>query len=191
MDNEASFLWKLLIALCAGVFGVAVAISIQHIKIIGVPKWLVVFAIMVQLILSWGVFIFVMIFFKSGLLPEGVPNDEYSALSVAYFSASIPHIIITTAILIYNKEINKWLESRYGSGEVLPNMDSVAQNEVSLENEVSLRDEVSLEKDNHSDETTQECVSETSLENVESSLTPQEQSQTHNDELCQACGKAL
>lgn len=179
MDNEVSFLWKFLIALCAGVFGVAVAISIQHIKIIGVPKWLVVFAIVVQLLLSWGVFIFVIIFFKSGLLPEVVPNDEYSALSVAYFSASIPHIVITTAILIYNKEINKWLESRYGSGEVLPNMDSVAQNEVSLE------------KDNHSDETTQECVSETSLENVESSLTPQEQSQTHNDELCQACGKAL
>ncbi len=133
MDNEVSSLWKFLIALCAGVFGVAIAISIQHIKIIGVPKWLVVFAIVVQLLLSWGVFIFVMIFFKSGLLPEVVPNDEYSALSVAYFSASIPHIVITTAILIYNKEINKWLESRYGGGEVLPNMDSVAQNEVSLE----------------------------------------------------------
>lgn len=179
MDNEVSFLWKFLIALYAGVFGVAVAMSIQHIKIIGVPKWFVVFAIVVQLLLSWGVFIFVIIFFKSGLLPEVVPNDEYSALSVAYLSASIPHIVITTAIFIYNKEINKWLESRYGSGEVLPNMDSVAQNEVSLE------------KDNHSDETTQECVSETSLENAESSLTPQEQSQTHNDELCQACGKAL
>lgn len=183
--NEVSFFWKFLIALCAGVFGVVVAISIQHIKIIGVPKWLIVFAIVVQLLLSWGVFIFIIIFFKSGLLPEVVPNDDYSALSVAYFCASIPHIVITTAILIYNKEINKWLKSRYGSGEVLPNMDSVAQNAVSLENKVS------LEKDNHSDETTQECVSETSLENAESSLTPQEQSQTHNDELCQSCGKAL
>ncbi|WP_115722454.1 hypothetical protein [Helicobacter cinaedi] len=45
---------------------------------------------------------------------------------MAYFCASIPHIVITTAILIYNKEINKWLESRYGSGESLPNMDNVA-----------------------------------------------------------------
>ena len=179
MDNEVSFLWNFLIALCAGIFGVAVAISIQHIKIIGVPKWLIALAIVVQLLLSWGVFIFMMIFFKSGLLPEAVPNDEYSALSVAYFCASIPHIVITTAILIYNKEINKWLQSRYGSGEVLPNMDSVAQNEVSLE------------KDNHSDEITQECVSETSLENAESSLTPQEQTQTHNNELCQTCGKKL
>lgn len=124
--NEVSFFWKFLIALCAGVFGVAVAISIQHIKIICVPKWLIVFAIVVQLLLSWGVFIFVIIFFKSGLLPEVVPNDDYSALSVAYFCASIPHIVITTAILIYNKEINKWLESRYGSGESLPNMDNVA-----------------------------------------------------------------
>ena len=177
--NEVSFFWKFLIALCAGVFGVAVAISIQHIKIIGVPKWLIVLAIVVQLLLSWGVFIFIIVFFKSGLLPEVVPNDDYSALSVAYFCASIPHIVITTAILIYNKEINKWLESRYGSGEALPNMDNVAQNEVSLE------------KDNHSDETAQKCVSETSLENAESSPTPQEQSQTHNDGLCQACGKAL
>lgn len=172
--NEVSFFWKFLIALCAGVFGVAVAISIQHIKIIGVPKWLIAFAIVVQLLLSWGVFIFVIIFFKSGLLPEVVPNDDYSALSVAYFCASIPHIVITTAILIYNKEINKWLESRYGSGEALPNMDNVA---------TSKSDVDSIN--------TQESVSETSLENAESSLTPQEQSQTHNDELCQACGKAL
>ena len=123
--NEVGFLWKLLIALSAGVFGVAVAISIQHIKIVGVPRWLVGLAILVQLILSWGVFIFIIIFFKSGLLPDMVPNDDYSALTVAYFCSSIPHIVITTAIIIYNKEINKWLESRYGQEGRLPDMEQV------------------------------------------------------------------
>lgn len=124
MNEEVGFVWKVLIALCAGIFGVAVALAIQHIKIINMPKWLIALAVMVQLLLSWGLFLFICIFFKSGLLPESIPNDEYSALSVAYFCASIPHIIITTAIVIYNKEVNKWLESRYGIGEGLPSMRS-------------------------------------------------------------------
>lgn len=123
--QEVSFFWKVITALCAGIFGVAVAISIQHIKLSRVPKLLVFTAIIVQLLLSWGVFIFVMIFFQSGLLPQAIPNDDFSALSVAYFTASIPHIVITTAILIYNKEVNRWLESRYGQGEQLPSMDKM------------------------------------------------------------------
>ena len=125
--QEVSFFWKVITALCAGIFGVAVAISIQHIKLSRVPKLLVFTAIIVQLLLSWGVFIFVMIFFQSGLLPQAIPNDDFSALSVAYFTASIPHIVITTAILIYNKEVNRWLENRYGQGEQLPSMQTHSQ----------------------------------------------------------------
>lgn len=125
--QEVGFFWKVITALCAGIFGVAVAISIQHIKLSRVPKLLVFTAIIVQLLLSWGVFIFVMIFFQSGLLPQVIPNDDFSALSVAYFAASIPHIVITTAILIYNKEVNRWLESRYGQGEQLPSMQTHSQ----------------------------------------------------------------
>ncbi|STP14293.1 Uncharacterised protein [Helicobacter cinaedi] len=62
--NEVSFFWKFLIALCAGVFGVAVAISIQHIKIICVPKMAYSFCHSGATLLSWGVFIFVIIFLK-------------------------------------------------------------------------------------------------------------------------------
>ncbi len=178
--NEVSFFWKFLIALCAGVFGVAVAISIQHIKIIGVPKWLIVFAVVVQLLLSWGVFIFIIIFFKSGLLPEVVPNDDYSALSVAYFCASIPHIVITTAILIYNKEINKWLESRYGSGEALPNMDNVATSKSDVD---SINTQESTDS-NHSGENTQDSKTEdeVSLRDLET---------TQESKVCETCGKTL
>ncbi|TLD91200.1 hypothetical protein LS74_009755 [Helicobacter magdeburgensis] len=178
--NEVSFFWKFLIALCAGVFGVAVAISIQHIKIIGVPKWLIVFAIVVQLLLSWGVFIFIIIFFKSGLLPKVVPNDDYSALSVAYFCASIPHIVITTAILIYNKEINKWLESRYGSGETLPNMDNVATSKSDVD---SINTQESTDS-NHSGENTQDSKTEdeVSLRDLET---------TQESKVCETCGKTL
>lgn len=125
--QEVSFSWKVITALCAGIFGVAVAISIQHIKLLRVPKLLVFTAIIVQLLLSWGVFIFVMIFFQSGLLPQAIPNDDFSALSVSYFTASIPHIVITTAILIYNKEVNRWIEKRYGQGEQLPSMQTHSQ----------------------------------------------------------------
>lgn len=157
--NELSFFWKVLIALCAGIFGLALAFSIQHIRIIGIPKWVIGFAVLVQLFLSWGVFIFVMIFFKSGFLPEFIPNDEYSALSVAYFCATIPHIITTTAVLIYDKEVNRWLESRYGSS--LPSM--------------------SIDK--YSKGINQSDESNTSLENESSSP------HTHNEQVCPSCDK--
>lgn len=120
MQNEqVDFIYKILLAFAGGIFGIAIAVAVQHIKLIGVPRIIIFISIAVQLILSWGVFIFILILFKSAFLPEAVPNDDWSALTLAYFLSAIPHIVVATAILIYNKEINKWLESRYGSSEVL------------------------------------------------------------------------
>lgn len=132
MPEKVDFIWKLLIALCGGIFSVAIAISVQKIKLIGLPRMLVVLAIIVQLALSFGVFIFVMMFFKSGFLPESMPNDDWSALSAAYFLSAIPHIVVATAILIYNKEINKWLEQRYGK-ENVPSMENSQKEIESIE----------------------------------------------------------
>ena len=123
MNENVPLVWKFIIAIASGVFSLAVAISVQHIRIYKMPKWLIFFAMGVQLILSWGVFIFVMLFFKSGLLPESMPNDDWTALVCAYGASTIPHIVITTLIFIYNKEVNKWLESRYG--EKMHDMDSM------------------------------------------------------------------
>ncbi|TLD97676.1 hypothetical protein LS71_002745 [Helicobacter jaachi] len=118
MENSVSFFQKLLIALCAGIFGVAIAISVQHIKVVFVPKWLIVLSTAVQLILSWGIFLLIMLFFNSELLPEKVPNDDYSALSVAFLLSSVPQVVIMTLLIIYSKEVNKWLQERYGDKEV-------------------------------------------------------------------------
>ena len=123
MDDKVDLIYKVLIALCAGVFGIAIAITAQHIKLIGVPRALILLALVIQMILSLGVFLGVMIGFKSGFLPEVVPNDDWSALTAAYLLSSIPHIAVATLITIYNKEINKWLKQRYGDDAELPNME--------------------------------------------------------------------
>lgn len=126
MEDKVDLIYKVLIALCAGVFGVAIAITAQHIKLIGMPRALVIMAVCVQIVLSLGVFLGVMIAFRSGFLPEVVPNDDWSALTAAYLLSSIPHIAVATLITIYNKEINKWLKDRYGDDTQLPSMDKMA-----------------------------------------------------------------
>lgn len=123
MDDKVEIFYKILIALSAGVFGIAIAITAQHIKLIGVPKKIIILGIVVQMILSLGVFLGTMIVFRSALLPEMIPNDDWSALTIAYILSSIPHIAVATGITIYNKEINKWLKDRYGDDTQLPNME--------------------------------------------------------------------
>lgn len=125
LTENVGFFWKVLIATCAGIFGIAIALSVQHIRLLGMPKWLIITASFVQLILSWGVFIFVLLLFKSSLLPQGFPTDDWTALTIAYFCSAVPHIVITTALIIYAKEINKFLEKRYGDGTTLPNMNQI------------------------------------------------------------------
>lgn len=125
MEDKVDLIYKVLIALCAGIFGVAIAITAQHIKLIGMPRALILLAVSVQVILSLGVFLGVMIGFRSGFLPEVVPNDDWSALTAAYLLSSIPHIAVATLITIYNKEINKWLKERYGDDTALPSMERV------------------------------------------------------------------
>ena len=130
MDDKVDLIYKVLIALCAGVFGVAIAITAQHIKLIGLPRALILLAVSVQVILSLGVFLGVMIGFRSGFLPEVVPNDDWSALTAAYLLSSIPHIAVATLITIYNKEINKWLKDRYGDDTSLPSMEGAMKHDI-------------------------------------------------------------
>ena len=125
MEDKVDIFYKVLIALSAGIFGIAIAITAQHIKLIGVPKKIILLGIVIQMILSLGVFLGTMIVFRSALLPEMLPNDDWSALTIAYILSSIPHIAVATGITIYNKEINKWLKERYGDDTQLPNMEKM------------------------------------------------------------------
>lgn len=168
MQNEqVDFIYKVLLALAGGVFGIAIAVAVQHIKLIGVPKTIIFISITVQLILSWGVFIFILILFKSAFLPEAVPNDDWSALTLAYFLSAIPHMVVATAILIYNKEINKWLESRYGEANLPTVENAVARlgNQESLTESVSKPD-IELEKDTEQEEVTKVAVCPTCSQEV-------------------------
>lgn len=110
-----SLLAKILIAIASGVFGVAIAISVQHI-LIRPPLRVVIFSCVINFIMSLGMFLLVMLFFASELLPNAVPSDDFSALTIAYFVSAVPQITITFLIIIYNKEVNKFLVARYGEG---------------------------------------------------------------------------
>ena len=123
-EQNVGMVWKILLAFAGGIFSIAISIAVQQIRLRGIPKALIVTAIIVQLILSWGVFIFMLLFFKSGLLPEAVPNDDWTALLCAYGFSAIPNLLVATAILIYNKEVDKWLRSRYGDAEI-PSMNKL------------------------------------------------------------------
>lgn len=123
-EQNVEMVWKILLAFAGGIFSIAISIAVQQIRLRGIPKALIVTAIIVQLILSWGVFIFMLLFFKSGLLPEAMPNDDWTALLCAYGFSAIPNLLVATAILIYNKEVDKWLRSRYGDAEI-PSMNKL------------------------------------------------------------------
>lgn len=125
-EQNVEMVWKILLAFAGGIFSIAISIAVQQIRLRGIPKALIVTAIIVQLILSWGVFIFMLLFFKSGLLPEAVPNDDWTALLCAYGFSAIPNLLVATAILIYNKEVDKWLRSRYGDAEI-PSMNKLKE----------------------------------------------------------------
>lgn len=112
-ENEVSIIWKILIALSAGIFGVALAISLKQISL-RQKKGLLIIAIVIHFTLSLGLFLVVMIFFKSGLLPDSLPNDDYSALVVAYLISATPQVSAMLLLVIYNKEVNRFLEKRYG-----------------------------------------------------------------------------
>lgn len=127
-DQNVEMVWKILLALAGGIFSIAISIAVQQIRLRGIPKALIIAAIVVQLILSWGVFIFMLLFFKSGLLPEAVPNDDWTALLCAYGFSAIPNLLVATAILVYNKEVDRWLRSRYGDAEI-PSMQKFEEHE--------------------------------------------------------------
>ena len=119
-DSTTAKILIILTCICAGVFSVAIALATQYIKVRGVPKKIIIYSLILQCVLSMGVFIFVILFFNSNFLPEFISNDIWSMLTTAYFAASIPEIIITTALVIFSKEVNKWLKERYGNDEMLP-----------------------------------------------------------------------
>lgn len=116
MDNfeHVPLYWKVLIAISGGLFGLAIAISLQHIRILYIPKFILVLSIVIQFTLSLGVFLGVMLFFSSDLLPQIIPNDDYTALTIAYLASSIPQIIVSTALILLDKQIEKILKDKYG-----------------------------------------------------------------------------
>lgn len=114
MENETlPMFYKILIAVSAGVFGLGIAIAIGHVRLFYIPKLLLVASCILQFILSLGVFIGTILFFKSGLLPDSIPNDDYTMMFVAYALSTIPQLITTTLIFIYDRAVNDWIEKKF------------------------------------------------------------------------------
>lgn len=134
----------LLVCVCAGIFSIAIALATQYINIKHLPIKLIYYAFILQFILSTGVFIFVVLFFNSNYLPQFVSNDLWTMLTTAYFAASVPEIIITTALIIFSKEINKLLKERYGDEQILPmrNFEDIKGNAAHSESCADLTPEV-------------------------------------------------
>lgn len=112
--EHVPLVWKVCIALFGGLFGLAIAVSLQHIRILYIPKLILILSIIIQFILSLGVFLGVMLFFSSDLLPQIIPNDDYTALTIAYLASSIPQIIVSTALIFLDKQIEKIFKDKYG-----------------------------------------------------------------------------
>lgn len=113
-EQHVALYWKILIAIFGGLFGLAIAISLQHIRILYIPRLILILSLAIQFTLSLGVFLGIMLFFSSELLPQIIPNDDYTALTIAYLASSIPQIIVSTALIFLDKKIEKILKDKYG-----------------------------------------------------------------------------
>lgn len=141
-DNNIPLIYKIIIAISGGIFGIGIAVAIGHIRLFYVPKILLISSCVLQFMLSLGVFLGVILFFKSSLLPDIIPNDEYTMLFCAYAFSTIPQFVTTTLVFMYDKAITNWIEKKFGESK---------NGETSTDNQFSHTDMVSIYKNNKKD----------------------------------------
>lgn len=166
------------------------------------PTPLIIVSAIVQLILSFGIFIFILLLFKSAFLPPQIPNDDWSALTIAYFLSSIPHIVVGTALLIYDKEIQMFVEKRYGSEALneVNNADNVKRvahiidnpfNEYANERiDESIKNIASIYQDEDGFVESMQDLMETKID-LEQSIAPNVYDEKHKENVCEHCGQEI
>lgn len=112
-DDKINAIFIVLIAFCAGFFGIVIAAITKRIEF-KPPARIWIIACIINFLASLFIFLGAYLFFQSELLPSVVPNDDWSMLVVAYSLSSIPQLTLGMLLLILNKEVIKLLRRRYG-----------------------------------------------------------------------------
>ncbi len=112
-DNQSNTIFIILVAICAGFFGIVISVITKKIEF-RPPARVWIIACIVHFLASLFIFLGVYIFFQSELLPDVMPNDDFSMLVIAYSLSSIPQLTLGMLLLILNKEVIRWLRQRYG-----------------------------------------------------------------------------
>lgn len=112
-DNQSNTIFIILVAICAGFFGIVISVITKRIEF-KPPARVWIIACIIHFLASLFIFLGVYIFFQSELLPNVMPNDDFSMLVIAYSLSSIPQLTLGMLLLVLNKEVIKWLRQRYG-----------------------------------------------------------------------------
>lgn len=102
----------LALAFISGGFGLAIAFSVGYLSFRPVPKKIFWLAILIQIVLSFGLFIGTTLWFYSQLTPESLPKDFITGATLAYFASAIPELTFGILVLLL-KIARKFVISSY------------------------------------------------------------------------------
>lgn len=119
------FLWLLAILVCSGLFSLAISFSIGYIKMSQrVPRKIFIMSIVVQLLLSTGIFIGVMLWYFSDLASDVYfdKSNIFTGAFLAYILSAVPEIFFSIFVLLgryVNIKLKEFLEVESDTEEVI------------------------------------------------------------------------
>lgn len=97
------FLWLFAILICSGLFSLAISFSIGYIKMSQrVPRKIFVMSILIQILLSSGIFIGVMLWYFSDLASDAYfdKSNIFTGAFLAYVLSAVPEIFFSLFVLL-------------------------------------------------------------------------------------------
>lgn len=97
------FLWLLAILICSGLFSLAISFSIGYIKMSQrVPRKIFIMSILIQILLSSGIFIGVMLWYFSDLASDAYfdKSNIFTGAFLAYVLSAVPEIFFSLFVLL-------------------------------------------------------------------------------------------
>lgn len=97
------FLWLFAILICSGLFSLAISFSIGYIKMSQrVPRKIFIMSIVIQILLSSGIFIGVMLWYFSDLASDAYfdKSNIFTGAFLAYVLSAVPEIFFSLFVLL-------------------------------------------------------------------------------------------
>lgn len=97
------FLWLFAILICSGLFSLAISFSIGYIKMSQrVPRKIFIMSILIQILLSSGIFIGVMLWYFSDLASDAYfdKSNIFTGAFLAYVLSAVPEIFFSLFVLL-------------------------------------------------------------------------------------------